>query len=97
LESQGLRGVREHDPKKLWSFYLWKLGRFCFESMLLFTDMFESTEYAAVLFGSVLNPQEFTISLRRRLVAFAVFAAVTALRGYCVWLPHRSHSDFSIH
>jgi hypothetical protein len=44
LEAQGLRGVREHDPKKLWTFYLWKLGRFCFESMLLFTDMFESTE-----------------------------------------------------
>jgi hypothetical protein len=42
-QSQGLRGIREHDPKKLWFFYLWKLGRFCFESMLLFTDMFEAT------------------------------------------------------
>ena len=42
---QGLRGIREHDPKKLWFFYLWKLGRFCFESLLLFTDMFEAPRY----------------------------------------------------
>ena len=44
---QGLRGIREHDPKKLWFFYLWKLGRFCFESMLLFTDMFQAPGLAA--------------------------------------------------
>ena len=47
LGLQGLRGIREHDPKKLWFFYLWKLGRFCFESMLLFTDMFEAPRLLA--------------------------------------------------
>jgi len=51
----GLRGIREHDPKKLWFFYLWKLGRFCFESMLLFTDMFEAPSrfVAFILFVAV--------------------------------------------
>jgi len=84
---QGLRGIREHDPKKLWFFYLWKLGRFCFESMLLLTDMFEAPRLLAVPAPTVVKWLELTPPPRlcSRFVAFVLLVVVTAVRGYCVW------------
>ena len=74
---QGLRGIREHDPKKLWFFYLWKLGRFCFESMLLLTDMFEAPRLLAVPAPTVMKWLELTPP--------PAFAA-DSLRLYCLLL-----------
>ena len=74
---QGLRGIREHDPKKLWFFYLWKLGRFCFESMLLLTDMFEAPRLLAVPAPTVVKWLELTPP--------PAFAA-DSLRLYCLLL-----------
>ena len=50
-----IRAVRECDAKLLWTYFLWKLGRLCFYTLLLVTDLFSQQSFFTALWVLVIS------------------------------------------